>query len=94
MNFKALLLMKSEEKKGPARIDIALLDKDKFPVGNVLVKIDYSALNYKDALAITNSAPIARISPLVLGIDGAGTVIESHDKRYKKVIMLLLMGGD
>jgi acrylyl-CoA reductase (NADPH) len=41
------------------------------------VAVDYSTLNYKDGLAITNAGPVVRQWPMVAGIDGAGTVIES-----------------
>lgn len=92
MNFNALLLTKSEVKNEPANIETITLNKEALPTANVLVKIDYSTLNYKDALAITNSAPIARISPLVLGIDGAGTVIDSEDKRYRKGDKVIING--
>jgi len=47
------------------------------PAGDVLVRITHSAINYKDALAVTAKGRIARIAPLVPGIDLAGEVIES-----------------
>lgn len=45
--------------------------------GDVRIAIEYSSLNYKDALAINQGAPIVRSWPMVAGIDGAGTVVES-----------------
>ena len=51
--------------------------------GDVLVRIEYSTLNYKDALAITGRAPIVRNWPMVAGIDFAGAVEESGDARFK-----------
>ena len=50
--------------------------------GNVLVRVEYSTLNYKDALAITGRAPIVRKWPMVAGIDLAGVVEESGDGRF------------
>lgn len=50
--------------------------------GDVLVRIEYSSLNYKDALAITGKAPIVRKFPMVVGIDFAGVVEESADPRF------------
>ena len=50
--------------------------------GDVTVDVEYSTLNYKDGLAITGSAPIAQKSPLVLGIDYAGTVASSDNPRF------------
>jgi acrylyl-CoA reductase (NADPH) len=41
--------------------------------------VAYSSLNYKDALAITNRSPIVRAWPMVAGIDGAGSIVESED---------------
>jgi acrylyl-CoA reductase (NADPH) len=51
--------------------------------GDVLVRIEYSSLNYKDALAITGKAPIVRKFPMVAGIDFAGVVEESGDPRFR-----------
>lgn len=50
--------------------------------GDVLVRIEYSTLNYKDALAITGKAPIVRKYPMVAGIDFAGVVEHSADPRF------------
>lgn len=47
------------------------------PEGDVLVKVERSTINYKDALAVTGAGPVAKISPLVPGIDFVGTVVES-----------------
>lgn len=47
------------------------------PPGDVLAAVEYSTLNYKDGLAITNSGPVVRNWPMVAGIDGAGAVLES-----------------
>jgi acrylyl-CoA reductase (NADPH) len=56
------------------------LDEDQLPEGTVSIDVAYSSLNYKDALAITGTAPIARSLPMVAGIDLAGTVTaSSHD---------------
>src|SRR4029077_10056095 len=53
------------------------------PAGDVLVRIEHSTLNYKDGLAITNKGPVVRAWPMVAGIDGAGTVIESRHPAWK-----------
>jgi acrylyl-CoA reductase (NADPH) len=50
---------------------------DDLPDGDVLVDVEWSSVNYKDALAATEKGRVARISPLVPGIDLAGTVRES-----------------
>jgi acrylyl-CoA reductase (NADPH) len=52
---------------------------DELPADGVLVDVAYSSVNYKDALAASEKGRVARISPLVVGIDLAGTVRESDD---------------
>ena len=78
--FKSLQLTKSE-----AGFSAAIVDTDdaQLPAGDVLVKVDYSTLNYKDGLAITNKSPVVRAWPMVAGIDGAGTVLESTHASWK-----------
>ena len=78
--FKALLLEKGEHgfKAGVAQVAEADL-----PEGDVTVAISHSTLNYKDGLAIANKAPVVRAWPMVAGIDGAGTVLESSHPDWK-----------
>lgn len=59
--------------------DLAL---DAWPAGDVVIRVNHSGLNYKDALAITGRGPIIRSFPMVLGIDLAGEVIESASPRF------------
>ncbi len=60
--------------------------------GDTLIKILYSTLNYKDALAITNEGKIARRFPMIPGIDFAGEVIESKDPHYKAGDLVFMNG--
>ena len=70
------------EKKVVARFEeLALEDLDK---GEVVVRVAYSSVNYKDALAATGAGKIIRRFPCVGGIDLAGTVTESIDPRFKR----------
>ena len=78
--FKSLQLSKSEAGFLAAITDT---DESQLPGGNVLVQVDYSTLNYKDGLAITNKGPVVRSWPMVAGIDGAGTVLESTHAVWK-----------
>jgi acrylyl-CoA reductase (NADPH) len=78
--FKALLLEKDD---AGFRAGLTQLDQTRLPEGDVTVAIDYSTLNYKDGLAITNKAPVVRAWPMVPGIDGAGTVLESAHPDWK-----------
>ena len=60
--------------------------------GDVVVKVAYSSVNYKDALAATGKGKILRRFPLVGGIDLAGTVVSSKDRRFKKGQKVLVTG--
>jgi len=60
--------------------------------GEVLIKVAYSSVNYKDALAGTGKGKILRQFPLSGGIDAAGTVVESTDPRFKAGDEVLVTG--
>jgi NADPH2:quinone reductase len=60
--------------------------------GDVVVRVTYSDINYKDALAATGTAPILRKYPLVGGIDLAGEVVFSSDPRYTPGQSVLVTG--
>ncbi len=79
--FNALLLEKDD---AGFRATVTALDPARLPeAGDVLVQPEYSTLNYKDGLALTNKAPVVRQWPMVAGIDGAGTVLESRHPAWK-----------
>jgi acrylyl-CoA reductase (NADPH) len=78
--FKALQLSKQGEAFSAA---VVMLDEALLPAGDVQVRVDYSTLNYKDGLAITNKAPVVRSWPMVAGIDGAGVVLSSSDPQWQ-----------
>jgi len=59
------------------------LTVEQLPPGAVLVRIEYSTLNYKDALAICRGAPVVRSFPMVPGVDLAGVVEASSDDRFQ-----------
>ena len=60
------------------RAGVASLEENRLPAAaDVLVQPAYSTLNFKDGLALTNKSPVVRIWPMVPGIDGAGTVLQS-----------------
>jgi NADPH2:quinone reductase len=73
-----------------ARFDQVTLD-DLGP-GDVVVRVEYSTINYKDALAATGAGRILRKYPLVGGIDLAGTVVGSRDPRYTSGQHVLVTG--
>ena len=88
--FKGLLLSRSDAGFHAA---VETIDNTRLPAeGEVTVRIDYSTINYKDALAVTNKSPIVRTWPLVAGIDGAGVVETSSDPRWKAGDKVILNG--
>ncbi|MDL2339117.1 MAG: oxidoreductase, partial [Pseudomonadota bacterium] len=78
--FKALLLEKSD---AGFTASVKSVDEAQLPEGDVLARIAHSTLNYKDGLAITQRGPVVRAWPMIAGIDGAGTVIESSHPQWK-----------
>jgi acrylyl-CoA reductase (NADPH) len=78
--FKALLLEKSDAGFTAA---VKSVDASQLPIGDVLARITHSTLNYKDGLAITQRGPVVRAWPMVAGIDGAGTVLESSHPQWQ-----------
>ena len=74
--FDAILI---ERDPPPYRASVKKLDEAQLPAGDVTVRVEYSTLNYKDALAITGKGPVVRQFPLVPGIDLAGAVEHSND---------------
>ena len=88
--FKGLLLSKTDAGFHAA---VETIDNARLPAeGEVIVRIDYSTINYKDALAVSNKSPIVRTWPLVAGIDGAGVVEASGDPRWKTGDKVILNG--
>jgi len=87
--FQAILV---EREPPPYRASLKKLDELQLPAGDVTVRVEYSTLNYKDALAITGKGPVVRQFPLVPGIDFAGTVEESSNPGFKRGDKVLLNG--
>lgn len=80
MSFNALLLDKTAD---GLSLDIKQVSEDDLPAGEVLVKVDYSTLNFKDGLIMNGLVKLVKEYPHVPGIDFAGVVEESSDVRYK-----------
>src|SRR5690606_11159815 len=78
--FRAYLITQDEERKVSGRL--ATLTRDQLDPGEVTLKVRYSGINYKDALAATGAGKIIRRFPCVGGIDMAGVVEESTDPRF------------
>jgi acrylyl-CoA reductase (NADPH) len=88
MTFRAILIDKDD---AGSRARLAVVDDAALPAGDVTIQVTHSTLNYKDGLAITGKAPIARSFPMVPGIDLAG-VIESGAAGFKPGERVLLNG--
>jgi NADPH:quinone reductase-like Zn-dependent oxidoreductase len=68
---------------GKPKSDLRQLSMSDLPDHDVLVEVSFSTLNYKDGLAISGKGRIARRTPMVAGIDLAGTVVESRSPDWK-----------
>jgi acrylyl-CoA reductase (NADPH) len=68
------------------------LGDERLPEGEVLVAVEWSGLNYKDALCLTGQGNLIKAYPHVCGIDLAGRVIESRDVRYHPGQAVVLTG--
>ncbi len=79
--FKAIYLTKENNRFSAQLTD---LDESQLPAeGDVLAKVEYSTINFKDGLALTDSAPIVRKWPMVPGIDCAGVIESSSNPEFK-----------
>lgn len=86
--FPALVLEKNPEFSAAVRE----VDDSFLPEADVTIEVEYSTVNYKDALAITNRSPVVRSWPMVAGIDGAGTVVASTAPGWKVGDAVVLNG--
>ncbi len=87
--FRALVL---EEQDGKVAAAVKELGRDALPAGEVLVRVAYSTLNYKDGLAISGRGRIVRAYPMVPGIDFVGTVEESAVPEFAPGDRVILTG--
>ena len=78
--FKALWLQRHNDAVEASIRDVS---SSELPAAEVLVAVAYSSLNYKAALAVTNSAPVVRQFPMVPGIDLSGTVLVSSVPQFQ-----------
>ena len=87
--FKALILNQKDEEFSR---EVKSIDKSFLKHGDVLVKVEYSGLNYKDALILKNGARLVKDFPHIPGIDFSGIVEESDHKDFKKGDEIILTG--
>ncbi|MEH7438127.1 acryloyl-CoA reductase [Neobacillus drentensis] len=79
--FKALMVDKNENDFSVQLKNITL---NELPQGDVLIKVSYSAINYKDGLASIPNGKIITNYPFIPGIDLAGVVVSSQDPRFRE----------
>ena len=90
--FKAMVVRETGDKKFVREIDTRNIDE--LPPGEVLIKVSYSSLNYKDALSATGHRGVTRTYPHTPGIDAAGVVAESHSNLFKPGDEVIVTGFD
>ena len=81
VNFKALVVTETEDKKFVRSVEQKRIED--LPEGDVVVKVVYSSLNYKDVLSATGNRGVTRNFPHTPGIDAAGIVAESASEEFK-----------
>lgn len=78
--FQALQLNKQAD---AFSAQVVQIDEAQLPPGDVQVRVEYSTLNYKDGLALTDRSPVVRSWPMIAGIDGAGVVLSSSHPDWR-----------
>lgn len=89
--FKSLIV---KEENGKFIRIIENRSIDDLPLGEVLINVKYSSLNFKDAMSASGNKGITRQYPHTPGIDAAGVVIESADKKFLEGDEVLVTGFD
>ena len=91
MSYRAFVVNKDDD---DFTASVQTLDESSLPEGDVTVAVDWSDLNYKDGLACTPNGRVVVSYPMTLGIDFAGTVVESSDSRYAAGDAVVATGYD
>lgn len=90
--FRCLYVTRGDS--GDVQAAVAKRPLSELPAGDVLIRVAYSSLNYKDALSATGHPGVTRKFPHVPGIDACGTVVQSGDARYVPGSHVLVTGYD
>ena len=88
--FRAVL---ATQEDGKTNVAFREMDLNSLPAGEVLVRVQYSSLNYKDGLAVTGKPGVMRKFPMVAGIDLAGVVEESSSPKWKAGDAVVVTGS-
>lgn len=92
VNFRALET--SEVDAGKFESRVITRNTDDLPAGELLIKVRYSSLNYKDALSASGNRGVTRQYPHTPGIDAAGDVVVSTDPRFAIGAAVIVTGYD
>jgi len=90
--FRCYLVTKDESGKAHAAVTHKAIDE--LPAGDVLIRVAYSSLNYKDALSATGNPGVTRKYPHIPGIDAAGTVVDSRVAEFRTGDEVFVTGYD
>ncbi len=92
MKYKAYMVSRDAD----GRFFSAIVERstEQLPAGDVLIRVDYSSLNYKDALSATGAPGVTKHYPHVPGIDAAGTVVESSSGAFTSGDPVIVTGYD
>src|SRR5262245_53835155 len=91
-NFKAMVVSETDDKIFTGGITERNLTD--LPAGELLIEVQYSCLNYKDALSATGNKGVTRNYPHTPGIDAAGTVAESGNHKFVPGDQVIVTGFD
>lgn len=91
MKYKAYQIT---ETGGKFSADIVMLDSQNLPDNEVLIRVKYSSLNYKDALSVTGNKGVTKKYPHTPGIDAAGVVEVSHSDLFQTGDEVIVTGND
>ncbi|MBM9614372.1 YhdH/YhfP family quinone oxidoreductase [Desulfobulbus rhabdoformis] len=92
ISFKAMIVTETDDKQFTREIkEKSIAD---LPEGEVLIKVYYSSLNYKDALSASGNKGVTRKYPHTPGVDAAGVIVESSDSTFKPGDEVLVTGYD
>ncbi|MGN7457077.1 oxidoreductase [Paenibacillus pasadenensis] len=89
MHFRALVADRREDQ---AEASVQTVEEARLPEGDLLLKVAYSSINYKDALAMEPDGRIVSRYPHIPGIDAAGEIVKSSDKRLKPGTKAIVTG--
>lgn len=90
-NFRALRV---SEENGAFVARVIQRSADELPAGDVVIRVEYSSLNYKDALSLSGNKGVTRKYPHTPGIDAAGVVLSSSTSRFEAGDRVIVTGYD